>query len=417
MALHRASMLMGSIGLLAGLLAGYAMWKHQEYPLPGISERSKETVFSRAAEPERPETVDEQGAEAKEVEPSSGMITDEQTLFSETLLAYFRDKFVKAWKDHRAKKPTEEDVEQGEKFFREAILKLPELAAQVMAEERNDEDSMAYALEQGDGTVLIESAKKGVFKPGESDRTREAVDRSVAQRVKGREIDGMEFSSNKEARIEEGMTLVFGYGIYTLDERRLRGEDREHFPVDVTVKGAGMDSTLLHLGDISIRGDAKRLAFRDLTLDCENTGLFDMRTGSLVLDLERVRLVRFDAGHGGCCIFSARGCLVRMTDSEIVGGYGGSPGNGRLFRSNPVIMRFTSCRFELVELGLNRVESSSRISFQNCRFSLLDSNPLLEEHPSVDFTGCTFESIRDSSMTRDKLRKDLSKIFPQLDGS
>ena len=107
--------------------------------------------------------------------------------------------------------------------------------------------------------------------------------------------------------------LSFPAGIHRLDERRLRGPRGEPFPTDVTIEGAGMDATLLRLSDISIPSDVERLTIRDLTLDCENDGLFDLRSGDASLDIAGVRIVRFDASHGGCRIFTGdRGTVLVM---------------------------------------------------------------------------------------------------------
>ena len=164
-----------------------------------------------------------------------------------------------------------------------------------------------------------------------------------------------------------------------------------------------MDATLLQLGDIGIRGDVQRLAFRDLTLDAGNDGLFDMRSGALVLDLERVRIVRFDAAHGGCHVFDARGVLIRARDSKIIGGYGRHPGHGDLFRSGPILARFSRCRFELLDMSLSRVGSRGRVLFQDCSFHLLEENPMLAATENVQFAGGVFGAIWEPNTPRQEL--------------
>ena len=206
--------------------------------------------------------------------------------------------------------------------------------------------------------------------------------------------------------------LSFGPGIHTLDERRFRGEDRSGIPKDVTIIGAGRDSTLLQMGDISSRTTVDRLTFRNITLDAQNDGLFDLRLGSLSLHLESVRIVRFDAGHGGCSIFSVRGgSVLRARDSQIVGGYGRAPGRGGLFRGTPFLARFTNCHLELVELRLERLGRDSKAVFQNCSFVRPegDADPVLVQNPSVAFYGCRSRMLE--TRNRHGLQRDLSELF------
>jgi len=80
------------------------------------------------------------------------------------------------------------------------------------------------------------------------------------------------------------------------------------------------------------------------------------QAAALVLDLESVRIIGFDAGHGGCNIFDARkGNVIQARDSDFIGGYGKAPGLGYLFSSGQSILaRFTNCHLELLGIEFKK---------------------------------------------------------------
>jgi hypothetical protein len=301
-------------------------------------------------------------------------------------------------------------------LFKEAVLQLPRKIAGESIKDKGRSEQLETSIEMGMGVDLISLADDKVFVPRRDDPEWTAFDSALETRSRGREISGSRFLENKKMPLSKGMTLVFGYGVHALDERRLRGEDGLTAPSDITIKGAGMDATLLQLGDISIRGNVERLAISDLTLDCGDDGLFDLRSGSLLLDLNKVRIVRFDAAHGGCTIFDSEGLLVRAHNCKFVGGYGRSPGHGRLLRSGPPLARFIGCHFELIDLNLKRAGIKGRIAFEYCTFNLLYENPLEQEYPIAEFISCDFDTLLDRRTPREELQKDLTDLFPQLEG-
>ncbi len=228
-------------------------------------------------------------------------------------------------------------------------------------------------------------------------------------------ISGEAFAKGEAGELVAGMVIRFGPGVHHLDERAFRGADGDSLPADITVIGAGMDATLLALGDISIDSVVERLAFRNMTLDCENNGLFDLRNESMLLDLERVRIVRFDAGHGGCKIFGVtRGSVLRARDCQIVGGYGRSPGNGDIFRRGPVIARFENCHFELVD-DWPRLKNS-RIHYKGCTFALLRKNPADYPVDGELYENCSFSDPLGSPAAEARMNKKLSDLFWQFEG-
>lgn len=172
-----------------------------------------------------------------------------------------------------------------------------------------------------------------------------------------------------------------------------------------------MDQTLLQLGELDSRGVVKRLRFQDLTIDMGNDYFFDLRgKHSLSIDMTRARLVRFDMGAGGSLAFSVGGgAIIRATDCEFLGGYGRNPGSGNLYRGNPGWMRFSRCRFSLLDLNLR---SSGALRFDDCDFANMRQDPRLQ-HPKL-FRGGSYTPPAKPRDYRRPKPISLSTIFPDF---
>jgi len=409
------------IGLLFGIFTGFLIWSGNAKELVTVSmepdNRHKSVkISSSTSHKEKTESSDHQ----EKLKPNDSLpdiqaLNPESPMFSKALLEHFHKEFIQEWRKVRAVDPNKEQLALGEERFREIVLRFPAEIGRLSAEECNDKDALEKAMACGDGVSLIASVENDCY-THDPERFGELIHQCVTPRVAGPTLSSKDFAEGKEVDIVEGTIIEFGPGIHKLDECKLRGPDKRGLPSDVTIRGMGMDATLLRIGDIGINGDVNRLAFRNLTLDAENEGLFYLRAGSLVLDLENVRIVRFDAGHGGCTILDAKnGNVIKAINCEIIGGYGRSPGKGNLFdRGDSVLAHFTNCRIELLKLGLRPSSQDGHILFQNCTFSLLRTNPLEKPMANIEFTGCKFETLWDFQMPREKLRKDLGDLFWQL---
>jgi hypothetical protein len=340
---------------------------------------------------------------------------DANEMFSATLLAHYAEDFRRGWLSVRQPGPDAAQMSAGERVFRAEVSALPAQLGARHGTEQNERDELARAIADFDGIALLSATAESGFEGDRAEFVGELLDHVVEPKLSAGERDGAEFIAQEDEPITEGLTIRFGAGVFELSERRLRGADRRSLPADVTIVGAGMDATLLRIGDISIDGDAIRLRFRDLTIDAENDGMFDMRSGAAVLDLERVRVVRFDAGHGGCYIFSVReGAVIRARQCRFEGGYGRSPGNGNLLRSPTVIARFEDCRFELIR-GLS-LDQAGHIEFRGCSFERLDRNPIDHAGETTSFVNCTFSDPLQVSYGDPSLAKDLGDLFWQVKG-
>lgn len=192
------------------------------------------------------------------------------------------------------------------------------------------------------------------------------------------QIDGRALIKDPKSilNIEDNTEIVFPAGTYSFNERqlmRILDTAGKKFPVGITFVGDGKDTTTLKLNSAGFtRKNIGRLGFRDMTIDCDNDGLFDKRQGCLTLMLSNVRLVRFDAGHGGCRLFAVNdGLIVYAKDTEFIGGFGRSPGHGSIFSSSKVFMgHFERCSFFGIEYGLFRMmrDRSSLLWMDECSF-------------------------------------------------
>ncbi|MFT4541306.1 MAG: hypothetical protein ACI841_003953 [Planctomycetota bacterium] len=332
--------------------------------------------------------------------------------FNHTLVSHFHLEFEKGWKSERPEAVSEAIVASGELAFRRQTLALPFQIGRDAASAANDADALESAIESGDGLVLLAAGNESTSSLSDEDHVSQLIKRVFEPRSSSGTIDGANFLTDASTELVAGSTIRFGPGVHAMKESRLRGPDGNSLPSDIRIVGAGMGLTLLRIGDISIHGDVERLSFRDLTLDSENDGLFDMRRGGLTLDLERVRVVRFDAGHGGCYVFSVRGgAVIRALECEFVGGYGRSPGSGYLYRSNTILAEFDNCLFDTLEFG---TLSDSRVTYRGCTFEGMRTNPSDNSASGVSFIECRFGERRDPAATRESLTLDLADLFWQV---
>lgn len=334
-----------------------------------------------------------------------------EELYGPALAEHFRREFVRGWLSLRKDQPAGAVLDAGEKTYQRSVREMPQRLGERAAREANERDALVAAVKSGDGLLLLAAMDAGDFEPS-LEEVDELVDHALVPRHASGSLEGAELSGEAPPELTAGVTLRFGPGVHVLDERKLRGPDGRSLPADVSVIGAGMDSTLLRIGDVSINSDVERLALRDMTIDTGNDGLFDLRGVKLLLDMERVRVVRFDAGHGGSYVFDANGgSIVRARSCQFIGGYGKSPGRGWLYRNGPILARFENCHFELFE---RYAIQDSKIVYRGCTFELLKENPLLQPSSSEKFISCTFSNPLGAVEDKATLAKDLSDLFWQV---
>jgi hypothetical protein len=166
-------------------------------------------------------------------------------------------------------------------------------------------------------------------------------------------------------RVDDGDLLQFLPGAHSFSVRRWRNKP---LPQDLTFEGYGMDQTLVTFDEFDDpSGAIVNLTFRDMTVDCGNNYLFDVRTKDGTVRFERCRVVRFDMGAGGSLLFGVKGLAIWMSGCRIEVGYGRSPPYGNVFRSSdPILARLEDTTVVGAHLGYGGDGTS--IVLRGCRF-------------------------------------------------
>ncbi len=220
-------------------------------------------------------------------------------------------------------------------------------------------------------------------------------------------IDGATWTSKQG--LPDGSALMYPPGVH---EWRSQSLDREKFPRDLLIRGAGMDVTLVRLDEVHTRDTVHSLTFRDLTLDCGNKYLTDLRRSSITLRLERCRVIRFDMGAGASVMLSAPSAAFYATDCIFEAGFGRSPDSGSLFRvRNSLLARLDHCRIVGPFDSVYDADDSATYLFQNCSFENQAPRQRrdLESPPyGVRFVNCSFSFSQDDAW--DEKPKLLSEL-------
>ncbi|MEM9381119.1 MAG: hypothetical protein AAGB93_14300 [Planctomycetota bacterium] len=392
-------------------------------PFGGGAERAPAEVPRRAQEPTSTDGTSEAelrapgiGAAADPAREAAGDRTPlpgdpEDEMFSRALLEHHASEFVRGWKTVRSDTPPEPVLTRSEALFRQSALLVSARMGENAAEDRTRSEELERSIADDDGPAMLEAFRRGDWEPDEDFFAGDTLERLTRAATSKASVDGVDFLSNREQRLEDGVTLTFGPGVFELDERRLRAADDDRIPNDLTIVGAGRDATLLQMGDLGARGSFERLTFRDITLDAQNDGLFDHRSDGATVSFRRARIVRFDAGHGGCTIFSLNGgVFLDANDLEILGGYGSSPGNGSLLDGRGTIARFRNCRFELVEMRKLRSGNGARVEFSGCSFALFGPDPREWARSELVFNGCSYRLVERTA--DDDGSRSIQDLFP-----
>jgi len=204
--------------------------------------------------------------------------------------------------------------------------------------------------------------------------------------------------------LPDGAVLDFHAGVFAVADLA-RG--REPFPRDITLRGAGMNLTLLVLDELCPRGALERFAIEDCTVFADG-GIADVRSAPSVVALRRVRLVGFDCGAGGSYAMSLnQGCALQALQCRFEGGYGRNPGGyANLMRNtSPLVARFDSCTFE--RMSLDHALGAS-VLFVGCVM-----NDMVDEPRGVELASCSVTVLPQELRWSDEARRrDLNDLFP-----
>ena len=332
--------------------------------------------------------------------------------FSAALLTYAAQALERGWRMDRRDAPSAEETEEGLTKFREGTLALPLQIGRELAARRSD---LELALEDARTGGVLTTLKR-LMEGGEGPLTelvanRALFDQCFVSESSGAAVDGPSvfvpsaLSMNKP--VPDGTTLSFPAGVHSLPDFGTYW--REHFPRDLTLRGAGMNATLLVLSsDLSAYDTVRNLTIENVTVHANDNYLFDVREPSMSVTLRNARFTGWDMGAGASCLFGTEGLALRAVDCEFLGGYGRSPQHGRLFNvsHNGLLARFERCVIARTEVFAG-IGAGATLVLSACRLEdILDRGT--PAHVLLDGTSVTRWSASDGA----PLERDLNALFP-----
>ncbi|MHC4342341.1 MAG: hypothetical protein ACYSX0_19275 [Planctomycetota bacterium] len=292
-------------------------------------------------------------------------------------------------------------------------------AAQVarrIKEEREAAEQLRRDLARGGVMTLLRGLKDRRGHPFSLVEDLKEFGELFERKVSGPTWDGTTLKPNET--IPDGTTIVFPPGQFTWGIGRL-GRGKAPFPADLLVLGSGMDDTIVRLNEIQSRHQIRSLTFRDMTIDCGDDYLTDLRSENpTVIRLDRCRVVAFDMGAGGSVMLDAHTAAFYATDCRFEAGFGRSPGSGNLFRvRDGLLVRCERCIFRGPFDSYFDRDGDATYLFSDCEFLGIpeDSRYEFERRSNgVRFQRCSFAYISRSeqSEARRRGKRQLSEINP-----
>jgi hypothetical protein len=373
-------------------------------------------VLPAPTEPKAPRT-DARRTFAPENEPTvREPATDD--LLSRSLLGLAAEGIRVGWSKRRADTIPDDLHAEGLGRFEETVLTSPERIGAELADEQTAREKSLPDAAAGGAFAFIASLAEGGTPVPQLVTNANAFEALLPRTTSGPTVHAESVLRNLQDVIEAGATISFPAGVFEL--QRFLGL-KTPFPSDVTLTGAGMNSTLLVLGtEWMARGSVRRLEVRDCTIFTNDNYFIDQREGEVTMLLERVRVVGMDFAAGASCVFSFHGgAVVRARDCRFEGGYGDHPGSGQLlsFRSAaPVAARFERCTVSRIHLTIEGIQGGTTIVFDSCRLDeMLTFHPgsqvFDDPPPGLVLASGTTVTIHDRK-NGDVPQLDLNDLFP-----
>lgn len=286
--------------------------------------------------------------------------------------------------------------------YEQQVRGLPFAWGQRLAQEATTVEAKAVAYAHGDALTVLATVDGGEPAAAEFVAGRRFATLFGA-RGGGGVVDGPGRQPGQP--LAAGSVLAFPAGVFALGDL---SQGNEPFPSDVTVRGAGMDATLLVVDSLSARSAVDRFEIEDCTVFSES-GITDMRQHAAVLSLRRVRVVGFDCGAGSAVALYLFGkSALLAVDCRFEGGYGRAPGGfANLMDTRSLCLaRFERCLFD--RMGLDDAGATAR--FVGCEMrELLGAPPAASTYENCRITVIDAQRHWDAEYRR----RDLNTLFPQ----
>lgn len=367
---------------------------------PAHARTAKEAVSNneRSAAPPEPAPLDSSPAETR---TSEGLI-------SEALRKYALEGIDAGWHETRTDALPEPLLTQGFAEFQAVVLTRPREIGRRLAQRRGHEEKLA----SDDPFALLEAITEGSLGPQVAIvNDRERFSRLFAC-TGGPSINGLSLLPGTESsELPEGATVTYPAGLHDIEmlARKLQHKS----PRCLSIRGAGMDNTLLQFRSILVVDKLDRFELRDCTV-MSSCDAIDLRAAG-VWRAERVRFIGFDCGAGGCGVFDVgRGGVLELESCRIEGGFGRNPGDGCLFdaRSSAMLARIDHCTFDGLRLSSNQWGYGMTVVFDHCRMeNMLDAAlPIDHEEDGLVLIATTI-GLRPEDAGR-LAKRDLAELFP-----
>jgi hypothetical protein len=406
------------LGLVVGIAlgAGFAMYldarSNGSHPAAPIvvekPERAADVATSAAAPSGAPSDERSERAPAAD---SLVRADDPAVLISSALMEYARANMKLGWSKQRKDEMPSDALAEGSALFEQGVRGMPMMIGRELADRRTKQERALEDARTGGAFALLAKLREGNTGPV----TKLAADRDAMLALLQRDssekvVDGTGRHGHWKDVLEDGVTLSFPAGVFSTDNPF---RDAKSPPRDVTIRGAGMDATLLVMqSDIDGRGELRRFALRDCTVFTNGNYLFGQRAGATVL-MERVRVIGFDMGAGSSCALAFDGVVMVATDCRFEGGYGRAPEWGTLFdvRSESLVARFERCTLSLIHMNVQWLRSGATAFFAGCNLIDMLDDPRKDpaSHPGLSFADTSI-TLFGTTSTVPKL--DLNTLFP-----
>jgi hypothetical protein len=405
----RESRAVVAIGFVAGIVlggaatlllrpTGAAMVAPSEHP---AVHAAGETPPDPAAAPGKRDA----GADGK-LERIAAPGNDADELVSAALRTRAMAEIRRGWAESRKDAVPDEVMQRSLDSYCRTIIEAPAEMGRSAAKERSEKETRAAAVASGDAFAMLKQVGGDEPEVRELMRTPARFAELFRPQVGGATVDGRSIEGKK---LDDGSVITFPAGVFAVSDF---STTRTPSPTDITVRGAGMDATLLVIAQgLSPRDGMARFAIEDCTVFAQS-GITDVRGEPTVLALRRVRVVGFDCGTGSSVVFYTHMAAVLAQDCRFEGGYGRSPIHGCLINGQqPMLARFEGCVFARMALDY---ASEPTIVFANC--SMTDLLRPLPRGPVYENCRSQVNELAQRSeweALRASLTRDLNDLFPQ----